>query len=232
MSLPANIHPEEPGAVALLDQAIHALTTALDDMPIGDVVNLKAKIATIETATKQLGMSKEAQEYATEAVRRSEWALGRAIRRGQSDGTVGVPSSGRSSSDTGLPRPSDFASPSELYPNPKQAGIYDLADAAPTAQEFDAAIDEAKAEGNLSRANVARKAREAAGDSPKPRRRPLTDVAWDVGYDARKLAEKVQRLSDDDRFSANAEQVASHLRSHLTYAIEVYQDLLDRINNN
>lgn len=68
--------------------------------------------------------------------------------------------------------------------------------------------------------------------SQTPRRRPLTDVARDVGWDARKLAEKVQRLSDDDRFSANAEQVASHLRSHLTYAIEVYQDLLDRINNN
>lgn len=66
----------------------------------------------------------------------------------------------------------------------------------------------------------------------KPRRRPLPDVARDAGWDLRKSVERIERIAADDRFSANAEQVTPHLRSHLQHAIEVCQDLLDRINEN
>lgn len=77
-----------------------------------------------------------------------------ALYAAKAEGAIGIPSSGVSSSITGLPKPSDFAKPSELYPNPKQAGIYDLSDDVES-DDFDAALDEAKAEGNMSRANVA-----------------------------------------------------------------------------
>ncbi|MGA4670049.1 hypothetical protein ACPCG0_09675 [Propionibacteriaceae bacterium Y1923] len=39
-------------------------------------------------ATKQLGLSKEIRDDATEMVRRAEYALGKAIRKGQAEGTV------------------------------------------------------------------------------------------------------------------------------------------------
>lgn len=65
----------------------------------------------------------------------------------------------------------------------------------------------------------------------KPKRRPLTDTARDAGWDLRKSAERLQRIADDDRFNVNKDEVAAHLRGHLTHAIEVLQDVLDRINN-
>lgn len=67
--------------------------------------------------------------------------------------------------------------------------------------------------------------------APKPRRSPLTDTAREVGLDLRKVADRVARLAADDRFDANKDEVAAHLRGHLTHAAEVLADLLDRINN-
>lgn len=64
------------------------------------------------------------------------------------------------------------------------------------------------------------------------RRRPITDQARDAGWDLRRAVERIQRIAQDDRFTPNREQVASHLRSHLSFAIEVCQDLLDRTTNN
>jgi hypothetical protein len=67
--------------------------------------------------------------------------------------------------------------------------------------------------------------------TPKaPNRRGLPDQARDAGWDLRKIVERLERIAADDRFTANKETVAPHLRSHLTNAIEVFQDLLERIN--
>jgi len=63
----------------------------------------------------------------------------------------------------------------------------------------------------------------------KPRK-PLPDVARDAGWELRKAVERLERITADDRFGANKEQVASQLRGHLTNAVEVCQTLLDRIN--
>lgn len=60
-----------------------------------------------------------------------------------------------------------------------------------------------------------------------PRRSPLADQARSAGWEFRKSVERLERIAADDRYPANAEQVAAHLRGHLTYAIEVCQDLLD-----
>lgn len=64
----------------------------------------------------------------------------------------------------------------------------------------------------------------------KPNRRALTDVAKDAGWDIRKAAERLLRIRDDDRYSRNKEEVASHLRSHLIYTIETCQGILDDLN--
>lgn len=67
-------------------------------------------------------------------------------------------------------------------------------------------------------------------EPPKPKRRALTDSATDAGWDIRKAAEKLQRIFEDDRLSRNKDEVATILRGHLMFTVEVCQDLLDQIN--
>lgn len=71
-----------------------------------------------------------------------------------------------------------------------------------------------------------------SGALTKPKRRPITDVARDTGWELRRVVEKLERLAADDRFNPNKTEVAPHLRGHLEYATEVLADLLGRINNN
>lgn len=68
-------------------------------------------------------------------------------------------------------------------------------------------------------------------ESPKPRRRPITDQSRDAGWELRKSVERIERIAADDRFTANKNEVAAQLRGHLQNAVEVCQDLLARIDN-
>lgn len=123
---------------------------------------------------KRLDISKDVVLDAQVMQRRWERALGLAIREGQEVGTVETPSEARSRATrvrdqidhTNLikPRPLDFAKAHELQ-GVRGDGIYAMTDGVePTA--FDAALDEARAEGNVSRANVVRKIKEANGTAP------------------------------------------------------------------
>lgn len=227
------VHPEEPGAIAMLNQAIGALTTALDQMPIGEVVNLKAKVATVQTATRELGMSKEAQELAAEAVRRAEWTLRRATVRAQETGEMSTRESNLrnnarndGTSTSTLPKPRDlFASESE-YRDALAMGDLDE-------NQFDEVIAEAKDEGNLSRANVAKKAREKKGcglPAPaKPRRAPLTESFFRTVHEARRKVESLHRLVEDDRWTQNAEKVAAIHRNDLLGINDLLQQVINSL---
>jgi hypothetical protein len=223
----------EASVITLLERAAVWLAEAVHRGDAQDVALVKAQLATAAEATKQLGLSKEIQLDAQEMVRRAEYALGKAIRRGQAEGTVATREDNLRNvevdhPDFDKPRPvTDFAPRGELYGSQRATGVLDLATAEP--DDFEAAISEAKAEGNLSRANVARKASgEAAKTAP---RKPLTDAARDAGWDLRKSVERLERIAADDRFNTHQAQMAPHLRSHLEHAIEVCTDLLGRINN-
>lgn len=63
-----------------------------------------------------------------------------------------------------------------------------------------------------------------------PRRKALTDSAKDIGWDLRKAADKLTRLTEDDRYARNKEEVAALIRGHLMFTVEVCQDLLDNFN--
>lgn len=65
-----------------------------------------------------------------------------------------------------------------------------------------------------------------------PKRKPLPDQARTAGWELRKSVERLERIAADDRFTPNKEQMASHLRGHLTHAVQVCQDLLTRIDTN
>lgn len=64
----------------------------------------------------------------------------------------------------------------------------------------------------------------------RPRRRPLTDSAREIGLELKSLTARMERLLADDRFARNKDEVAPHLRHYLVEAIKVCQDLDRSIN--
>jgi len=157
--------------LGMLEQAHTWLAHAVEtSAPARDIADFKAFIATAADAAKRLKVSKEIQVDAEVMVRRSERALGQSIRGGQERGEIATRGQRNETSNqyTSGPvvhntrsTPSDFASPAELMGN--GAGIYDMTDDV-TDDDFETAIEGAKDEGNVSRANVVRKIR-APGES-------------------------------------------------------------------
>ncbi len=100
--------------------------------------------------------------------------------------------------------------------------------------DFEAALAESRAEGDLSRENVASKLpapRVAGLDGkvypPKPpntpkRRRPLPDAFHDAVFQLEKVTEKVERLLSDDRFERHAEELA-HRYLHAAHRAESHR---------
>lgn len=221
----------EVAVTSYLQQARDWLTRAVDETGPEQIAAARAEIATAAEAARQLNLSKEIRDDATEMVRRAEYAVSRSVRKAQEEGRL------RTQGEGGGPRElvasSDKLSVRDIAPDLYYNGsqLAGLADIEPEC--FDQALEEARAEGNLSRANVARKAREKSGAQPTPaqRRKPLTDAARDAGWDLRKAVERLQRITADDRFASNKQQVAPQMRSHLENAVEVCQDLLARIDN-
>lgn len=154
----------------------------------------KAYLKTLADTASNLSMSREVVLDATGTLRRSERALGVAIREGQERGEIASKGRGaihvhgvhgtvsRSELITTDPAvmssPYDYAKHTELYGDGKEGGngVYAMAEA--TDEQFEAALAAATEEGNVSRANVVRKIREiAAPDSeaaPKAPSRTLT----------------------------------------------------------
>lgn len=64
---------------------------------------------------------------------------------------------------------------------------------------------------------------------PEKKRRPLTEAFKEVGYDLIKVVERVDRLTTDDRFPRNAEQVALCNRGDLLRALDLLTTAVDRI---
>lgn len=64
-----------------------------------------------------------------------------------------------------------------------------------------------------------------------PRRASLPEAAEKAGWELRRATERLERIRGDDRFASNKEQVAAHWHGHLSYAIEVCQDLIARLDH-
>ena len=148
----------EVAVSAFLEDARNSLARALEDTGPHAVAQIKAEIAVVAEMTKQLNLSKECRDDATEMVRRAEYSLGKAIRKGQEDGTVRTHGEGSrpNSSSSRKSSPYDFATKIELSGKCGD-GILGLADSSGSDEQFEEALSEAKSDGNLSRANVVRK---------------------------------------------------------------------------
>lgn len=156
---------QELAVTNMLGEARQWLAHAVEATEPRPAAQFKAMVATIAETTKQLGLSKEIQLDAVEMVRRAERGVGKAIRKGQEDGTIR--SNGQRErpgnkhgfaavrkNDSCKTGPRDFVSKAEWVGN--ESGIIEMIDDV-TDEDFEEALGAAKAEDNLGRANVVRK---------------------------------------------------------------------------
>lgn len=156
---------------------------------------MRAAVYTIEEATRQRDLSNSIKMDAQEMARRADYALGKAIRDGQANGTIGTSQAPASygpakpyvrngsvvsaSRRAGLPTERRKSSPAQfLRQGSEQVQVYQLVDNV-SPDEFDGLLSEAREEKNLSRANVARKAK--ALHQPAPTSPPVVEVDPDTG---------------------------------------------------
>jgi hypothetical protein len=162
----------DPGefVVAACERAKAWLREALEHGEIGQIAEARSQAEAVRVYTMQRQLGHDAQLAAAEIVRRAERGIGVAIRRGQAAGEIrgrgghGGRGGGNGADNTiSRPGPADYASITELRGN--GAGIYHLTDGV-SEEEFEAALAAAKAEDNLSRANVVRKIRDRRDTAP------------------------------------------------------------------
>jgi hypothetical protein len=151
----------------MLSKSYEWLTRAHDSSVTPQAVkDVRSYVNTIAEATRQRDLSREIQMDAKEMARRADYALGKAIRDGQATGEIvknghqpnrgnqfknGALSDSKSSIETHSPY--EF-----VQMGGESTDIYAMADSGDS-EQFQKILDEARAEENLSRANVARKAR-------------------------------------------------------------------------
>ena len=185
---------DDPGAfiVRACEQATAHLRKALENGDIDQVAEIRSQAETaVRACSPQERLGKDTRLAATGFLRRAERALGLAIRQGQAAGTIMGAHEGRRANWS--PRsPTEFATTHELTSSGtapgRQVGIYALTDGV-SDEAFEAALVRAAAEGNLSRANVARKARARADDGPARD----GDGEWIPGPDDRGAMAPAQR---------------------------------------
>lgn len=67
---------------------------------------------------------------------------------------------------------------------------------------------------------------------PKSNRRPIPDAFFTATYDLTKAVDRLQRLTQDDRWPRNVGQVATKHRTDLSHAVDVLTDILNQLPAN
>ena len=163
----------DPGGfvVRVCEQAKALLEEALERGQLEQIAEVKSQAEAVRVYTVQRQLGRDAQLAAAEIVRRAERGIGVAIRRGQAAGQIrrrgdhgSARMAGNGDGNTiSKPGPGDFASAVELRGN--GAGIYHLTDGV-SDEDFEEAVAAAKAEQDLSRANIVRKIRQRRSPAP------------------------------------------------------------------
>ena len=139
----------DPGAriIVSCERAKEWLLAALAGDDIERISEIKSQAEAMRVYTIQRQLGKDAELSAAEIVRRAERCIGLAIRKGQAEGRI---ASRPGSVPDGTISPRRF-----MKAGNETVDSYAMSNV--PAEAFEAAIEEAKAEGNLSRANVVRK---------------------------------------------------------------------------
>lgn len=177
----------EVAVTSMLSEARQWLAHAVEATEPKRISEFKAFMATVAETTKQLNLSKDIQLDALEMVRRAERGVGKAIRQGQSEGTVNDNSRSAAIRHGILDKNSLPPSPMEFVAGDQErADIYAMTDGV-SDDEFEAVLDASKEEKNVSRANVVRKIRNGATkDEMWDEIRELAEQGWTSTQLARK----------------------------------------------
>src|SRR5487761_1750059 len=159
--------------VAACQRAKAWLVEALEHGEIEQIAEIKSQAEAMRVYTAQKQLGKDAQLAAAEIVRRAERGIAVAIRRGQQNGEIarrgdrgGRGAPGVHGANPGDRRGDHLGSPAGFFRHgDERADAYAMTDGV-CDTEFEDVLDEAKAEGNLSRANLVRKIRQRRGDPP------------------------------------------------------------------
>lgn len=217
----------------LLSQAVAASQT--DPMT---VVDIKRYVATVEEAAKQKNVSRNIQLDAAEMSRRAEYWLEKALRDAEANGELAGKGGDHGNQYTGgktlnerfvkkKPSRSDFVNSYREGADLAKMGVA-------TPEQFEQANREARLEGNPSRANVVRKIQEATTKNalpPKRKRQPLPDLFNTQIVQLNKTVSRLSDLAEDDRFTANKENVATMIGSDISRAISQLTKVLNKLNN-
>lgn len=158
----------DPGsyAIAAVERAKVWLANALEHGAIEQIIEVKAQAEAMRIYTMQKQLGKDAELSAAEIVRRAERGIGLAIRKGQEAGTIRRPREPiNRANGTGvvLREKNTKMSPAEFFSGGADSHETYLMTDEVSEEQFDAAIDAAKTEKNLSRKNVVRKVRAKRG---------------------------------------------------------------------
>jgi ribosome-binding protein aMBF1 (putative translation factor) len=183
---PLSPHQQICGVTTLLSKTRTGLLAAIASHDLPGIVEGKRRAGMIQEIAKQLRLSREIQYDATELVRRSERGLGVAIRVGQQAGTVETTSDAKSRASRKSSAPSsedrDRKTPvNTLLTKTEQTGgrnrnhsVFAFTDGV-TDDQFEEVIAQCRTEKNLSRAHVARKAKEKASIAPAAESVPTSE---------------------------------------------------------
>ena len=204
------------------------LREALEHGEIEQIAEIKSQAEAIRVYTTQKQLGTDARLAAAEIVRRAERGIGVAIRRGQQDGEIAKRGDRRShgtpSVHDGNPngRHDDhLGSPASFFRHgDERADTYAMTDGVSDA-DFEDAIAEAKAEGNLSRANVVRKIRQQCrtpsaphGQVPDPADRAPEATARRLELIADFAARGMSSGQIGERLGIGDDQVRQTAREH------------------
>jgi transposase len=186
--------------VDFLENVQWMLDAALEMRGAADVAVVKAQVVMAETYARELKLSKDNRDKAAEMVRRSEWSLEQAIQRDKDAGLIKSQADGggtyvpgqRGSSPRSATDRDDRPSAKDFFSNGgERSEVFQMGQA--TREEFDKALEEAKAEGNLSRANVVRKVKGEASPSTftRQQRADLIAELAEQGMSSRQMPARV-----------------------------------------
>jgi hypothetical protein len=207
------------------------LREALEHGEIEQIAEIKSQAEAVRVYSTQKQLGKDAQLAAAEIVRRAERGIGLAIRRGQQTGQIakrgdrgGCGTAGINAGNPNDRSGDHLGSPGLFFRHAdERADAYAMTDQV-TDADFEGALGEAKAEGNLSRANVVRKIRQRRGNATAPgqqvpdpadvspeaaaRRRDLIGKLAGSGMSSRQIGEQLGIGGDRVRQEAREHGIA------------------------
>jgi hypothetical protein len=204
------------------------LREALEHGEIEQIAEIKSQAEAIRAYTTQKQLGKDAQLAAAEIVRRAERGIGVAIRRGQQDGEIAKRGDhrGHGAPDVRGGNLNDrygdhLGSPGLFFRHgDERADTYAMTDGV-SDTDFEDAIAEAKAEGNLSRANIVRKIRQQrrtpsslSGQIPDPADSSPEAVAVRIKLIAELAARGMSSVQIGERLGISDGRVRQVAREH------------------